>query len=266
MLGRWVRVRDLMGTVVSAHLIVEEGTASCERAFDAAFAQIGELERVFSPFLPDSDISRIRDGALSIADADPRVAQVRTACAGAQEATGGRFSADWLGWFDPTGYVKGWAVELAFDAQLRSLLDEPGVVAVGLNAGGDMQLATAPGADWEWRVGIAHPAKQGELLATVTLADGAVATSGTAERGAHLVDPRTGEVASGTLSATVVADHLTDADVWATAAAVAGVDDLSWIAAAPHTRGLILGRADTVRRWAGGAELVAATDRLHARA
>ena len=49
----------------------------------------------------------------------------------------------WQGAFDPTGYVKGWAVENAARRHLAPLLAD--ATAVGINAGGDMQLFTAPG-------------------------------------------------------------------------------------------------------------------------
>lgn len=259
---RVVRVTESMGTAVSVHAIVsnadEDLAARIDTHTQAAFAQLREVERVFSPFIAESDISRMRDGKLRREDTDARVTQVYSACTEAERATNGRFSAGWQGgWFDPTGYVKGWAVEEAFDAHLRGLLEFDGVLAVGVNAGGDMQLATAPEAAWEWRVGVTHPVRPGEVVATIELRDGAIATSGTAERGAHIIDPRTGLAAGGALSATVVAKRLRDADVWATAAIVAG-GDLGWVAEAAHTNGMLVTAHGVVRRWAGGVELVQA--------
>lgn len=258
---RVARTATIMGTVVSVHAIVNDGGLGnrteerIEERIDGSFAALAEVEAVFSPFRPDSDVSRMRAGTLNEADADPRVREVHRACDLAESATGGRFSARWRTGFDPTGYVKGWAVEAAHEAWLLPLLQEPGVVAVGMNAGGDMQLSTRPGADWTWRVGIADPLAPDSVLATLELKDGAVATSGLMERGAHIVDPRTGRPATGAVSATVVAASLADADVWATAAVVAGVDDLGWVALAPHTSGIVVGVGGRARRWAGGAEI-----------
>lgn len=271
-LDRLVRVAEIMGTVVSVHAILAapNSASRVEKRFaeqtEAAFTELRELDHVFSPFRPDSDISRLRDGTLTESAMDARVAEVRAACARAEADTGGRFSAMWRGWFDPTGYVKGWAVEGAFDHHLRQLLDSPEVLAIGVNAGGDMQLATAPETQWEWRVGIAHPTRPGELLATVELRDGAVATSGTAERGTHIVDPRTGEPALAALSATVTAPTLSEADVWATAAVVAGIDNLGWVSTAPRTSGIVHGLGEDrasprTRRWSAGIELVSVDSR-----
>lgn len=261
--SRLSRTAEIMGTVVSVHAIAAgsadpQAEARVAAAADAAFEDLRDAERVFSTFRPDSEISRLRDGSLDAALADPRIEEVRRACLRAETETSHRFSAAWRGWFDPTGYVKGWAAAGAFDRHLRSLLDEPAIAAVGINAGGDMQLATAASADWEWRVGIADPLRPGALLATVQLRNGAVATSGSAERGAHILDPRTGLAAHGAVSATVVAERLVDADVWATAAVVAGIEDLGWIGAAAHTRGVIVGADGRTRRWASGVEWAAA--------
>lgn len=255
MTAAWPRrawVENLMGTTVSIHVIGTADDATPD-AVAACIRELRDLDRVFSPFLPDSDVSRIRRGECTIASADRRVAQVAQHCAEAAEATGGLFDAWWKGWFDPTGYVKGWAVDVAADRYLAPLIRRPGIVAIGIGAGGDLRLRTAPGTDWAWHIGIADPDRPGAILATVDVHEGAVATSGTAERGAHIVDPRTGAPATAIRSATVVAPDLVTADVWATAAVVAG--DLGWIGRAPSTTGMLVRDDGSTRRWTRGVEI-----------
>lgn len=244
-----VSVEHIMGTAISIHVVDGRDAAAFRDAVRGCVAELRRLDRMFSPYSRDSDISRMRRGELAIHDADPLVAEVAQACAEYEKRTGGLFSASWRGGFDPTGYVKGWAVERAAQAHLRPLLSSS--QAVGINAGGDLRLFTAPGSDWVWEVGIAHPLRAGEILATMQVTDGAVATSGSAERGSHIVDPRTGERASGVASATVVADTLTRADVWATSAVVAGPADTTWIADARTRTGIIVTDAGLTRRWIG---------------
>ena len=53
-------------------------------------------------------------------------------------------------------------------------------------------------------MGIADPFHRGRLALVVEAADSAVATSGSAERGAHIIDPHLGRPASGLASLTVV--------------------------------------------------------------
>lgn len=256
--SRVVRVREHMGTVMSVHVLLSAPLPEAvEAGIEDGFALLAEADARFSPFRADSEVSRIRRGELRLEDAHPDVAEVAAACRVAETVTGGRFSAWREGWFDPTGIVKGWAAQRAA-ALLRPLFDLPGVEAIGLNAGGDLQLATAADSDWTWRIGIADPADRAGVLATVELRDGAVATSGTAERGAHILDPRTGMPAAGVRAATIVADELASADVWATAAVVAGFDDLGWINSPGIRSGLLVADDGRIRRFANGVELVAA--------
>jgi len=258
---RHTRIAHLMGTVFSVHVICAPDRGrlpdDVDAAIDRAFADLADMERVFSPFRADSDISRLRDGRARLGHLDPRLAEVEMACRDLALSSAGRFSGWRDGWFDPTGYVKGWATEQAARSHLAGLIGLDGVLAVGINAGGDIQAFTAPDADWTWRIGIADPRRPGSILATVELRDGAVATSGLAERGAHIVDPRTGATTVDVVGATVVSDRLTDADAWATVAVVAG-SDLSWVADAPVRSGLLVGADGTVRRFADGIEIATA--------
>ncbi|WP_058596674.1 FAD:protein FMN transferase [Microbacterium testaceum] len=259
MTGAFTVVEPVMGTVASI-TVLGERTVAVEHAIAACVARLRDDERVFSTYRDDSDISRLRDDALELGDLDPRVTEVAELCRDLRERSGGRFDAHWRGWFDPTGIVKGWSTDAAARA-FDDLLARGGIEAVGVNVGGDMRLRTAPTSDHVWRIGVAHPTHEGELLATVRFVDGAVATSGTSERGAHLIDPRTGVHLSGPVSATVIADDLTTADAWATVAAIAGIDDLDWMPVAPVASGLVWEHGRT-RRFAGRMEVSAFRDAL----
>jgi thiamine biosynthesis lipoprotein len=64
----------------------------------------------------------------------------------------------------------------------------------------------------------------------VAIEDGAVATSGEYERGAHIIDPHTGAPPSGLMSVTIVGPDLALADAYATAAFAMGADGPAWTA------------------------------------
>lgn len=144
-----------------------------------------------------------------------------TLCERAEHSTVGLFSATAGNGgrrvYDPTGLVKGWAVEGA----TRHLALASGI-AFCVNAGGDILAGTSRGAPdlGPWRIGVEDPRRRTRIAATVELVDGAVATSGNAARGAHIRDPRTGERVVRDGSATVTGPSLLWADVWATAAFV----------------------------------------------
>ncbi len=101
-------------------------SAAVETAVEAAFDALRADDAMFSPWQPDSEVSRIRRGELALADAPARVRDVGALCDEAAERTGGAFVA-WLPGpdgapvFDPTGLVKGWAVEEAFEALVSRL-------------------------------------------------------------------------------------------------------------------------------------------------
>lgn len=196
-------------------------------AMDAAAQWLHHVDEVFSTYRPDSQISRLAAGTLTPAACVPEVREVLGLCEAARRGTGGWFSAGYAGGFDPTGLVKGWAVERA-----AAMLDSAGADAVCVNGGGDVQVHGGP-----WRIGVTDPLRRGELAAVVHAVQRlAVATSGTAERGRHIIDPATGQPAPDDLaSVTVVCASLTEADVAATAAYAMGSRAPAWLAERPGT-------------------------------
>jgi thiamine biosynthesis lipoprotein len=138
--------------------------------------------------------------------------------------------------FDPTGLVKGWAVQRAAEHLAAGLGCD-----VSINAGGDVALQ--PGADPRpWRLGIEDPTDPLRVLAVVAVLAGGVATSGIARRGQHIVDPRDGSAAGDLLSVTVVGPSLLWADVLATAAFVRGRDGLELVEGMAGYEALVVDR------------------------
>lgn len=220
-LPRAAFVHQVMGLPMSLHVRGPEARSTAVRTIiDAMFARLREDDAEFSTYRDDSPVSRIRRGELEIRDASPRVREVAALCEEAARRTDGAFSA-WLpaggrSLFDPTGLVKGWAVREAYD-RLVVDLETMGAHDTLMSAGGDV-VVTCPRTDTaDWLVGVEDPTDRSRLVTEIPLRRGAVATSGVAARGAHVIDPRTGEAARGLLAATVVGPDLMWADVYATA-------------------------------------------------
>jgi thiamine biosynthesis lipoprotein len=241
--ARRVWVEQVMGMPISVHLRGEAWTAA-ETAVAEAFSHLRRVDAVFSTWRSDSDLMRVRRGELAEADAHPWLDEVRVLCTEARERTGGLFSAalpaeEGVGRrYDPTGLVKGWAVEGA--ARYLALVDG---ASFCLNAGGDIVAGAGRGAPptRPWRIGIEDPAHRSRIAATVEVRAGAVATSGNAARGAHITDPRTGQRVQRAGSATVAGPSLLWADVWATALFVDPEAGRAAMAAHdPAYRGLVL--------------------------
>ncbi len=212
----------------------------------AACAELHRADEMFSTWRPDSPMSQVRQGALSVRDAPAPVAEVLALCEQVRDATGGWFD-PWSmpGGVDPTGLVKGWAAERALAVLLRA-----GVHGALVNAGGDLCAAGRPAPGERWRVGVRHPWRP-DALACIVHLDVAMATSATYERGPHLVDPRTGRPGARAASATVLGPDLAVADALATALAVGG-DEVYEMVADLDGYDAYLVRRDGTEAWTEG--------------
>jgi thiamine biosynthesis lipoprotein len=100
-------------------------------------------------------------------------------CLRYSDETNGYFSPYFVEKFDPTGYVKGWAIERA--AQLLERLD---IGTYCLNIAGDILLKS--NSAHTWRIGLQHPVNKQAITGTIVAKNLAIATSGTYVRGDHI--------------------------------------------------------------------------------
>nr|WP_179730178.1 FAD:protein FMN transferase [Nocardioides kongjuensis] len=235
-----------MGTVVSLALRGRYADGpEAEAAWAEVVASLRHVDAVFSTYRPDSVVNRWGRGELPLLDAPPELTEVLALADVAREASGGAFDIEAVrsphgGGPDPSGVVKGWAVQRASLA-----LERLAATDYCLSAGGDMVCRTrVPGAP-AWRIGIEDPADPRRVVAVLPVANGAVATSGTARRGAHIHDPRTGTAPDGLRQVTVVASDLVAADVEATTAFVLGEQGVPWLLARGRT-GVVVAADGTV--------------------
>jgi thiamine biosynthesis lipoprotein len=190
------------------------------RAAERAFQALREADRRFSTYRPDSEVSRLNAFPERHPPFSDDFREVFAIGEAAARDSGGAFRirrAD--GSWDVDGVVKGWAA-----ARAARAFHAAGRRDFCLNAGGDVAVSGSPGDARPWSVGIRSPYEPTAMLAVLQVTDAAVATSGAYERGAHIVDGRDGSLATGLLSATVVADDLTTADVLATTVFALGPD------------------------------------------
>jgi len=241
----WRAVEQVMGLPISValrgrHAATAEGTAAWERVV----ADLRRVDRDFSSYRADSWVSRHNAG-----EDLPPAAGVDEVLALAEQAcleSGGAFDVRRGNALDLDGVVKGWAVERA----ARRLRELDGTDFC-LSGGGDLTCWTADPDGSPWQIGIEHPLDPARLIARVPVARGAVATSGTAHRGAHIVDPRSGRVPNAAASVTVVGPDLTWADIDATAAFAQGAGAVSWLRSRPGRNGLVVWADGRVETWAG---------------
>jgi FAD:protein FMN transferase len=227
-----VRVEQVMGLPVVVDVRDEDiGDEAVDTAVDKAFEWLRRVDAMFSTYTSESEISRINRGELAVEDADESVRDVLARCEELRLETSGYFSpraarSDVL---DPSGYVKGWAVDRA-----AAILHESGARNYALNAGGDMVLRGGALPDSHWRVGIQHPALRDRVARVVEASDLAVATSGAYARGEHVFDPHTHRPPEGVLSVTITGRELARVDAYATAAFAMGAEGARWTARLPR--------------------------------
>ena len=217
---RSVHAERVMGTVVSFDL---RGPGDHDGAIGSAVAWFHDVDRRFSTYRDDSEVSRLSRGE-PIGPPSSDLREVLAACDAVTAASGGAFAATRSGRFDPSAYVKGWSVQRA-----ARILREHGCERWSMNAGGDVLVSSGPSSADPWRIGVQHPFDPTALATVLHARDLAVATSGRYERGDHIEDPRTGAVATAAASVTVCGPDLGLADAYATAAFVLGEAGPAWV-------------------------------------
>lgn len=245
-------VEHVMGMPLSLALRGRHRDDSRARAAWAAVtAELREADAVFSTYRESSWVQRHNRGERP--PARPDVTEVLALAEAASAASDGAFSV-WLPGpdgrprLDPSGVVKGWAVERAA-RHLAALPDTDFCLALA----GDLVCRADDPDGPGWRIGVADPRDETRLLSVVELRTAALATSGTSRRGGHLVDGRTGRPAAGLAQVSVIAPSLTDADVWATTVFALGDEGQEWLAGRPQTAGLLVrtdGSTAQVGAWA----------------
>ncbi|MDR1825173.1 MAG: FAD:protein FMN transferase [Bifidobacteriaceae bacterium] len=179
-------------------------------------AEWHELEQLFSPDLPSSEISRLRRGTLAWSQADNRVHSMAYACRRLQLDTDGLFSAWEQGWFDPAGYATGWAIRAA-----AAGLYACGITNFCISSSGATQVA-GRGPKGGWQVSVTdrfHPAEPATVVRLPAPGELAVATVTAATAPGPDGVPASGDL---TATATVVGDAIDQVSAIAAAAIAAG--------------------------------------------
>ena len=190
--------------------------------FKRVFKELHLIDEQFSPFIEHSELSRFRRGELSPEELSIGMKDVMKACLEAEAMTNGYFSARYSKDFDPTGYIKGWAI-----AEASRKLLKAGIGTFSLSVGGDVNAYS--NSEKTWKIGILDPQNKKSIIGKIVGQNLAIATSGNYERGNHIINPKTGRPARELLSLTVEGPDIIKADILATAAYAMGKAGLKFI-------------------------------------
>jgi thiamine biosynthesis lipoprotein len=236
--------RLIMGMPITIEVVGATSTAMHNDAFDWFAA----VDRRFSPFRADSELSEINRGALAAEDASEEMREVLALAEQTGTESAGYFNARRPdGTLDPSGIVKGWAILKA-----ARLLEARGARDFFVDAGGDIQSAGRNAKGEPWSVGIRSPFNPAEIVKVVYPRGSGVATSGTYVRGQHIYDPHApGRTIDDVISLTVIGPDVLAADRFATAAFAMGRAGIGFIGQLPGFEGYLIG-ADGMATLTGG--------------
>ena len=205
------------------------GFRTCDNAAGALFDYFREVDRRFSPFNPESETSRISRGELAPEEASPEMREVLRLSEETKGQTDGYFDVWFEGRFDPSGLVKGWAINNA-----ARILDADGFISFCVEAGGDIEVRGANDQGKPWVIGIRSPFDTSRIVRALHIQNRGIATSGTYIRGEHIYNPRTGGRAGQIASFTVIGPNVYEADRFATAAFAMGREGIEFMACLPE--------------------------------
>jgi len=204
---------------------------------DTVFEYFEGVDRRFSTYRSDSEISAINRGDVSRQDWSGEMREVLALAERTKNETGGYFDIRKPdGSLDPSGIVKGWAIRNA-----AGILNRACVGDYFIDAGGDIQSCGRNASGLDWSVGIRNPFSAAEIIKIVYPRGRGIATSGTYVRGQHIYNPLgIGDPITEIVSLTVIGEDVCEADRFATAAFAMGRDGILFLEQATGLEGYMV--------------------------
>ena len=227
------RTRLLMGMPITVEVADSKVTDS---DIASVFDYFASVDRVFSTYKKESEISRFNSGELTKKQLSADVRQILQLADDTKKESNGYFNIQHNGKIDPSGIVKGWAIYNAAE-----LLKGNGFRNFYVDAGGDIQVSGKNEKDMPWTIGIRNPFQREEIVKVVRLDNKGIATSGFYVRGEHIYNPhKPDEPITGISSMTVIGPTVYDADRFATASFAMGEKGIQFIEKLPGYDGYMI--------------------------
>lgn len=231
------QTKIIMGMPVTVQVI--DQTAD-KQTIRLVFDYFKQVDRIFSTYKKDSEISKINRGELRIQQTNPTVQLILKLCEQTKKETYGYFDAYNNGNLDPSGLVKGWAIWEA-----AKLLKKKGFKNFYIDAGGDVQTFGCNINNKLWTVGIRNPFNAKAIIKVLKIKNKGVATSGAYERGDHVYDPIGKQKIKDIVSLTVIGPNIYEADKFATAGFAMGKNGIEFIESKKNLAGYMIGKEGT---------------------
>lgn len=210
----------IMGMSVAIE-VLDDNTKSSD--IDEVLDYFHKIDRTFSTYKKTSEITKINKKLLRIEDASPEVKRILKLSEATKLETKGYFDIAVEGIIDPSGLVKGYAID-----EGSKMLVKKGYKNFYVEIGGDIDVRGLKNG-MKWKVGIKNPLKTFENSKILYLTNCGIATSGIYERGMHIYNPIKKKLANELSSATVIATNVYEADRFATAVYAMGEKGIDFL-------------------------------------
>jgi len=195
-----------------------------EEDISEVFSYFNYIDKKFSTYKEDSEISQINRGELKEWDYSLEMKKILKLSEETKKATNGYFDINFNGVLDPSGLVKGYAV-----FQGAEILRKKGFLNYFVEIAGDIQIQGKNEKGESWKVGIQNPFNLDEIIKTIRLSNKGIATSGNYIRGTHIYNPKQKKFAEEIAGITVIGPNVYEADRFATAAFAMGESGIEFI-------------------------------------
>jgi FAD:protein FMN transferase len=217
------KTRDLMGMTINVEIA---DSIARDTDTDIIFSYFGSVEKRFSVFREDSEITLLNNKKISMDQLSDETKTIFELAEETRIQTNGYFDiVTPKGKYNPSGIIKGWAIYNA-----SKLLLDKGFKNFYIEAGGDIQAYGLNALGSKWSVGIQNPFDISQIVKVIYLKNKGIATSGTYRRGQHIYDPKNpGNNLTDIVSITVIGPNIYEADRFATAAFAMGDKGINFI-------------------------------------
>jgi thiamine biosynthesis lipoprotein len=198
--------RIIMGMHITVEIVDKKVNSAI---FEEIFNYFSDIDKRFSTYKNDSEIMRINRGEVASGAYSRGMQEVFALAEKTKGETHGYFDIRKPnGTIDPSGIVKGWAIQKAAELLIRK-----GYSNFYIDAGGDIQSHGVNSHGKDWSIGIRSPFRIDEIVKVVHVNGKGVATSGSYLRGEHIYDPHDPtKKLSDVVSLTVVGPNVLEAE------------------------------------------------------
>lgn len=169
-----------------------------------------KIDTQFSSFQYDSLVSKFQRGDQTPLTSSNDFKSIYNSAILAEQMTNGIYRPYFAGRFDPSDIVKNWAIEQAFNDELKPLLATPDIIAIYLSGDESIKFATKQDADFSWTINIPDYQNTADPITSYYLKNGAIATV------------KNGKTSKQT---TIIRSSLVEAGIWAIVGSVSTVNE-----------------------------------------